>query len=123
MEIKKYRISVDGFCKTVEAERLEYNKKTGQNLFYVSDELVHIAPVHALILKSSDDLFSKKIVDFIASNIESANEISKAQVDEYVAEGHNYDYFAIAIRNGSIQSRNQILEELMFFIEEYNLNN
>lgn len=120
MEIKRYRISGDGFYEIVEADKLEHNKDTGQELFYVADELVHIAPAHALVLKTTDKIFSQKIVDFITSNIEASNEITITQIKEYSEKDFKNDSLPIAIRNNAINARNQILEELSLFIEEHN---
>lgn len=123
MEIKRYRISGDGFYEIVEADKLEHNKETGQELFYVADELVHIAPAHALVLKTTDVVFSQKIVDFITSNIEVSNEVSRTQIEQCHAKDYTNDSLPIAIRNNAINARNQILEELSLFIEEHNSKN
>lgn len=48
-EVRRYRVTVNNYSEVVESDKVEYMPATGQVLFYLNNEMLHIAPASALV--------------------------------------------------------------------------
>ena len=122
MATQTYKIVVDGVSEIIEADLIQYIGKTGQTLFYINEEIVTVAPANALILNAKDKVLSRKIVDFLYEKVKESNLSASIQIQEYINQGRRGEDVPILVRNSRINARNELIEELEYFIEKENQN-
>ncbi|MBS3914832.1 MAG: hypothetical protein KG003_10045 [Bacteroidetes bacterium] len=54
-KIKNYRITVGNYSENIVADKVEYNPNNGQTLFFLENDLLHIAPPAALVINTSEE--------------------------------------------------------------------
>ena len=123
MKTQTYKIVVDGVSEIIEADRLCYIKGKGQTIFYFNEEIVTIAPAHALILNVKDKVLSEKIIEFLSERVTEINLSASIQIQEYISQGRRVEDIPILVRNSSMNARNELINELEWFIENQNKNN
>ena len=122
MATQTYKIVVDGVSEIIEADLIQCIDKTGQTLFYINEEIVTVAPANALILNAKDKVLSRKIVDFLYEKVKESNLSASIQIQEYINQGRRGEDVPILVRNSRINARNELIEELEYFIEKENQN-
>ncbi|WP_412464189.1 hypothetical protein [Flavobacterium mekongense] len=75
IEVKTYRVSVNGITETIEASRVEFMPTTGQSLFYIENELRNIVPAAAIVIEINEEIFIKRqhkeVLDYLALDREA----------------------------------------------------